>query len=251
MTNSLAGKVVIITGASSGIGAACARLLAQQGCKLALAARRLDDMQRLADQLEAECLVVQADMTAPEDISNMVERTLERFGRIDVMLANAGVYIRGQFAEGDIEQLTRMLTLNVDGVLRCAHAVIPAMKAQGSGDIIVTSSIAGTTDIVGEPVYSASKNAVQTFVHTVRRQLAGAGIRVMSLAPGPVANPMQQLYETEEIRRAVERQSHLSSEDCAEAILFMLSRPRHVTIRDLVCCRPFDRVLLRKCRATL
>jgi len=242
MSNSLAGKVVIITGASSGIGAACARLLAQQGCKLALAARRLDDMQRLADQLEAECLVVQADMTAPEDISNMVEATLERFGRIDVMLANAGVYIRGQFAEGDIEQLTRMLALNVDGVLRCAHAVIPAMKAQGSGDIIVTSSIAGTTDIVGEPVYSASKNAVQTFVHTVRRQLAGAGIRVMSLAPGPVANPMQQLYETEEIRRAVERQSHLSSEDCAEAILFMLSRPRHVTIRDLVMLPQIDRV---------
>ncbi len=242
MSNSLVGKVVIITGASSGIGAACTRLLAQQGCKLALAARRVDDMQRLADQLEAECLVVQADMTAPEDISNMVERTLERFGRIDVMLANAGVYIRGQFAEGDIEQLTRMLALNVDGVLRCAHAVIPAMKARGSGDIIVTSSIAGTTDIVGEPVYSASKNAVQTFVHTVRRQLAGAGIRVMSLAPGPVANPMQQLYETEEIRRAVERQSHLSSEDCAEAILFMLSRPRHVTIRDLVMLPQIDRV---------
>ena len=242
MTNSLAGKVVIITGASSGIGAACARLLAQQGCKLALAARRLDDMQRLADQLETESLVVQADMTAPDDISHMVERTLERFGRIDVMLANAGVYIRGQFAEGDIEQLTRMLALNVDGVLRCAHAVIPAMKAQGSGDIIVTSSIAGTTDIVGEPVYSASKNAVQTFVHTVRRQLAGAGIRVMSLAPGPVANPMQNLYEPDEIQRAVERQSHLSSEDCAEAILFMLSRPRHVTIRDLVMLPQIDRV---------
>ncbi len=242
MVEDLKGKVVIITGASSGIGAACARLLAQQGCKLTLAARRVDDMRALADQLEAECLVVQADMTAPEDISNMVERTLERFGRIDVMLANAGVYIPGQFAEGDIEQLTRMLALNVDGVLRCAHAVIPAMKAQGGGDIIVTSSIAGTTDIVGEPVYSASKNAVQTFVHTVRRQLAGAGIRVMSLAPGPVANPMQQLYETEEIRRAVERQSHLSSEDCAEAVLFMLSRPRHVTIRDLVMLPQIDRV---------
>ena len=242
MPLSLSGKVVIITGASSGIGAACARLLAQQGCKLALAARRVDAMQRLADQLQAECLVVQADMTAPADISSLVEATLERFGRIDVLLANAGVYIRGQFAEGDIEQLTRMLTLNVDGVLRCAHAVIPAMKAQGNGDIIVTSSIAGTADIVGEPVYSASKNAVQTFVHTVRRQLAGAGIRVMSLAPGPVANPMQQLYETEEIRRAVERQSHLSSEDCAEAILFMLSRPRHVTVRDLVMLPQIDRV---------
>lgn len=243
MTESLKGKVVIITGASSGIGAACARLLAQQGCKLALAARRADDMQALTDQLEAESLVVQADMTEPADISRMVEATLERFGRVDILLANAGVYVKGQFAEGDIEQLTRMFRLNVDGVLRCAHAVIPSMKAQGGGDIIVTSSIAGTADIVGEPVYSASKNAVQTFVHTVRRQLAGDGIRVMSLAPGPVANPMQNMYDADEIRLAVEqRQSHLSSEDCAEAILFMLSRPRHVTIRDLVMLPQIDRV---------
>ncbi len=243
MSLSLKGKVVIITGASSGIGAACARLLAQQGCKLTLAARRVDDMQALADQLAAESLVVQADMTEPVDISRMVEATLERFGRVDILLANAGVYVKGQFAEGDIEQLTRMFRLNVDGVLRCAHAVILSMKAQGGGDIIVTSSIAGTADIVGEPVYSASKNAVQTFVHTVRRQLAGDGIRVMSLAPGPVANPMQNMYDADEIRLAVEqRQSHLSSEDCAEAILFMLSRPRHVTIRDLVMLPQIDRV---------
>ena len=135
-----------------------------------------------------------------------------------------------------------MFRLNVDGVLRCAHAVIPSMKAQGGGDIIVTSSISGHMDIVGEPIYSASKNAVQTFVHTVRRQLAGDGIRVMSLAPGPVANPMQNLYDPAEIQLAVARQSHLSSEDCAEAILFMLSRPRHVTIRDLVILPQIDRV---------
>ena len=215
----------------------------QQGCKLTLAARRVDEMRVLADQLDAESLVVKADMTAPADISNMVAATLERFGRIDVLLANAGVYIPGQFAEGDIEQLTRMFTLNVEGVLRCAHAVIPIMKAQGSGDIIVTSSISGTMDIVGEPVYSASKNAVQTFVHTVRRQLAGAGIRVMSLAPGPVANPMQGLYTPADMQRAVqETGSHLASQDCAEAILFMLSRPPHVTIRDLVILPQMNRV---------
>ncbi len=243
MTNTLRNKVVIITGASSGIGQACARLLSQQGCKLTLAARSADKMQALAAELSTESLVVRADMTQPADINNMVDQTLERFGRIDVMLANAGVYIPGQFADGDIDELTRMLALNVEGVLRCAHAVIPAMKAKGSGDIIVTSSIAGHADIVGEPVYSASKNAVQTFVHTVRRQLAGAGIRVMSLAPGPVANPMTNLHDPDEIRRAVEvKQSHLASEDCAEAILFMLSRPRHVTIRDLVMLPQIDRV---------
>ena len=147
MTESLADKVVIITGASSGIGAAMrapagsaglqahpgrppsrrsyARPGGSAGLPRAWSFKRRHDRARLIS-------------------ANMVERTLERFGRVDVMLANAGVYIPGQFADGDIEALTRMFTLNVDGVLRCAHAVIPTMKAQGGGDIIVTSSISGT-----------------------------------------------------------------------------------------------------------
>ncbi len=235
MANSLAGKVVIITGASSGIGAASARLLAQQGCKLTLAARSVDKMQALAAKLDCESLVLRADMTKPADIANMVARTEERFGRIDVMFANAGLYIRGQFADGDMDAFSRLLTINVEAVLRCAHAVIPIMQAQGSGDIVVSSSISGHMDIHGEPIYSASKNAVQTFVHTLRRQVAEAGIRVMSLAPGTVANPMTGFQDPAEIKRVLAAsQDYLSSEDCAEAILFMLSRPRHVTIRDLV-----------------
>ena len=243
MNIDLAGKVAIITGASSGIGAACARLLAENGCKLTLAARSADKMRALAAELETECLVVRADMTAPADINAMVERTLERFGRIDILLANAGVYIPGQFAEGDIDAYSMMLSLNVEAVMRCAQAVIPTMQAAGSGDIIVTSSISGHVDVAGEPVYSASKHAVQTFAHTLRRQVAGAGLRVMSLAPGPVANPMQRLYEEEEIRQAVEAAgSHLASEDCAEAILFMLTWPAHVTIRDLVLLPQIDRI---------
>ena len=136
-----------------------------------------------------------------------------------------------------------MLKINVDAVLRCAHAVIPGMKARGSGDIVVTSSVSGHHDLHGEPVYSASKNAVQTIVHTLRRQLAPAGIRVMSLAPGPVANPMQGLRDPEEIRRVTEvDRDYLSSDDCAEAILFMLTRPPHVTVRDLVMLPQIDRV---------
>ncbi len=239
----MAGKVVIITGASSGIGEASARLLADQGCKLTLAARSIDKLERLAGELSTETLFVGADMTEASDIANMVERTMARFGRIDVMLANAGVYIPGQFAEGDIDAYSMMLKLNVDAVFRCAHAVIPIMTAQGGGDIVVTSSISGHIDIIGEPVYSASKHAVQTFVHTLRRQVAAAGIRVMSLAPGPVANPMQWLYEAEEQKRAVEEAgSHLASDDCADAILFMLSRLAHVTIRDLVILPQMNRV---------
>lgn len=243
MSNSLAGKVVVITGASSGIGEASARLLAEQGCKLALAARSFEKLESLANELAGDTLVVRADMTEPADIAAMIERTMERFGRIDALLANAGVYVPGQFADGDIDAFSKMLKLNVDAVFRCAHAVIPIMTAQGGGDIVVTSSISGHIDIVGEPVYSASKHAVQTFVHTLRRQVAAAGIRVMSLAPGPVANPMQWLYEPEEQKRAVEEAgSHLASEDCADAILFMLSRPPHVTIRDLVILPQNNRV---------
>ncbi len=235
MVEDLKGKVVIITGASSGIGAACARSLAQQGCKLTLAARSADKLEALAAELPSETLVARADMTEPVDISRMIEATLERFGRIDVLFANAGIYVPGEFGDGDIEALTRMLRINVDAVLRCAHLVIPQMQAQGSGDIVVTSSISGFMDVHWEPIYSASKHAVQTFVHTVRRQLAGDGIRVMSLAPGQVANALWGFHEAEDIARvSAGERTHLTSEDCAEALLYMLSQPRHVTIRDLV-----------------
>ena len=235
MGNSLSAKVVIITGASSGIGEAAARLLSQQGCRLALAARSVGKLEALAAELPTDCLVVRADMTAPGDIRAMVERTLDHFGRIDILLANAGILVTGEFADGDPDAFSELFTVNVDAVLRCAHAVIPQMKKQGSGDIIVTSSVAGHHDIHSQPIYSASKNAVQTFVHTVRRQVAPDGIRVMSLAPGAIANPMLNYHDAEEIRRVSEGdQVYLTSEDCAEALFFMLSRPPHVTIRDLV-----------------
>ncbi|MCY4537526.1 MAG: SDR family oxidoreductase [Chloroflexi bacterium] len=235
MGNSLSAKVVIITGASSGIGEAAARLLSRQGCMLALAARSVGKLEALAAELPTDCLVVRADMTASGDIRAMVERTLDHFGRIDILLANAGILVTGEFADGDPDAFSELFTVNVDAVLRCAHAVIPQMKKQGSGDIIVTSSVAGHHDIHSQPIYSASKNAVQTFVHTVRRQVAPDGIRVMSLAPGAIANPMLNYHDAEEIRRVSEGdQVYLTSEDCAEALFFMLSRPPHVTIRDLV-----------------
>ena len=235
MTQDLKDKVVIITGASSGIGAACARLLAHQGCKLTLAARSVDKLEALARELPAETLVARADMTAPADIEAMIDATLARFGRIDILFANAGIYVPGEFGDGDIDALTRMLAINVDAVLRCAHRVIPQMQAQGSGDIVVTSSISGFIDVHWEPIYSASKHAMQTFVHTLRRQLAGDGIRVMSLAPGQVANALWGFHDAEDIARvSAGERTHLTSEDCAEALLYMLRQPRHVTIRDLV-----------------
>jgi ribitol 2-dehydrogenase len=235
MKNTLSEKVVIITGASSGIGAETARLLAEYGCKLTLAARSVEKMQALANDLNTETLVVQADMTQPADIVAMVDRTIEKFGRIDVLLANAGVYISGPVEAGDPDAWSTLLTVNVDSVFRSAHAVIPYMKAQVQGDILVTSSISGFIDIHWEPIYSASKHAVQTFVHTLRRQVAEFGIRVGSIAPGAVANELWGLTDPAEIERvSVGEHEYLKSEDVARSIAFMLSQPPHVTIRDLV-----------------
>jgi len=232
--DSLAGKAVIITGASTGIGKATARSLVEMGCKVTLAARSMDKLARLADELGPAALAVQADIIQPEDVRRMVDETVAVFGRVDVLLANAGIYIPGKIYEGDPNDWARLVDTNVTGVMRCVHAVLPQMMAQHSGDIIVTSSISGHTDIDWEPVYSASKHAVQSFVHTVRRQLLPFGIRVGSVAPGAVANELWGITEEADITHKVAEHAYLRSEDVAEAIVFMLTRPAHVAIRDIV-----------------
>jgi len=231
---SLQDKVVIITGASSGIGAATARLLAPLGCKLVLTARSVDKLAALAQELGTQTLVVPGDVTSGEDVQRVVSSTLDRFGRVDVLMANAGVYIPGNFHEGDPEAFAKLLDVNINGVLRFAHAVLPHMLAQGSGDVLVTSSISGFIDIHWEPVYSGSKHAIQAWAHGVRRQVMGKGVRVMTLAPGMVANELWGIYDPAAIAEHVRKRSALTSEDVAEAALFMLNRPAHVTIRDLV-----------------
>ena len=234
MAQSLENKVVLITGASSGIGAAVARALAELGCKLALAARREDRLEALAADLETEILCLKADVTNAEDVTMMLEQTVAHFGRIDVLFANAGLYIPGEAAEGDPDAWAQLIDVNVSGVLRSVRAVLPHMMAQKSGDILVTSSISGFVDIHWEPVYSASKHAVQSFVHTLRRQVAPHNIRVGAVAPGMVANELWGFEDPAEIAAKVSEHASLTSEDVAEAVVFMLSRPPHVTIRDLV-----------------
>jgi ribitol 2-dehydrogenase len=164
----------------------------------------------------------------------MVSKTVEQFGRVDVLFANAGIYIPGQVAEGDPDAWAHLMDVNIDGVFRCIHAVLPHMMTQQSGDILITSSISGFVDIDWEPVYSASKHAIQGFVHTLRRQVAPNGIRVGAIAPGMVANELWGFTEAAAIDQKVAEHASLRSEDVAEAVVFMLSRPSHVTIRDLV-----------------
>jgi ribitol 2-dehydrogenase len=231
----LNGKVVIITGASSGIGAETARQLSRLGCRLTLAGRSEERLRALADELDTDALAVRTDVTASDDVRRMVDMTIERFGRIDVMFANAGIYIPGKVDEGDPAEWSNLMNVNIDGVLNCVHAVLGQMKAQGSGDILVTSSISGFVDIAWEPIYSASKHAIQGFVHTLRRQVAPMGLRVGAIAPGAVATELWGLTDPDEIARLADHEhSFIRAEDVARAVIFMLSQPPYVTIRDLV-----------------
>jgi ribitol 2-dehydrogenase len=230
----LSDKVVIVTGASSGIGLAAARSLARCGARLALAARTAGRLAELAAELGPGVVAVPTDVTSGADVARLATQTLERFGRIDALFANAGIYIPGPAAEGDPDAWARLIDINVTGVLRCVRAVLPHMLARGSGDILVTSSISGHVDIPWEPVYSASKHAIQAFVHTLRRQVAPGGLRVMSIAPGMVANELWGLTDAAAVDARVAAHASLRSEDVAELVVTMLSQPPHVTIRDLV-----------------
>ena len=235
LEHNLDGKVVIVTGASSGIGAETARQLSRLGCRLTLAARSEERLSALAEEIGTDTLIVRTDVTSRDDVRRMVEATIDRFGRIDVLFANAGIYIPGKVDEGDPAEWSNLMDINIDGVLNCVHAVLEQMKAQGSGDILITSSISGFVDIDWEPIYSASKHAIQGFVHTLRRQVAPMGLRVGAIAPGAVATELWGVTDPDEVERlALHEQSFIRAEDVARAVVFMLSQPPHVTIRDLV-----------------
>ena len=230
----LAERVIIVTGASSGIGAATARALVGAGSRVVLAARSAEKLDVLAAELGPAALPVATDVTVGAEVERLVGRTVEHFGRVDALLANAGVYLAGDLRDGDPEAWAALLDVNVSGVLRCVRAVLPHMTAQRAGDIIITSSISGLEDIVWEPVYSASKHAVRGLTHTLRRQVAESGVRVGAVAPGRVANELWGVTAAEDIEAQVAACESLRSEDVAEVVLFMLSRPRHVTLREVV-----------------
>jgi ribitol 2-dehydrogenase len=234
MPQSISGKVMIITGASSGIGRATARRFAAEGARLVLVARSGDKLAALAAEIGGDPLVVSADLSEPAGTDAMVHAALHRHGAIDILFANAGTYVSGDVVNGDPGEWDRMISLNVNGVFRVVHAVLPGMIARRSGDIVVTSSISGHQAIHWEPVYSATKHAVQSFVHGVRRQVAPHNVRVGALAPGMVLNELWGVTDPEEIERRVAQHAGLMSEDVVDALMFMLTRPAHATIRDLV-----------------
>ena len=181
------GKVVIITGASSGIGAAVARRLARDGMRLTLAARRLDRLEQVAAEVEAlggEALVVQTDVRNRDELQRMVQATLDRWGHIDVLLNNAGLGHDRLLIRFKPEKIRDEIHINLIAIIECAQVVLPVMLRQKSGHIINVASIAGLIATPGGTVYSASKFGVNGFSDALRRELRGSGIHVSAFCPG-------------------------------------------------------------------
>jgi ribitol 2-dehydrogenase len=233
MTNQLQGKVAAITGAASGIGLACARTLLDLGATVVLVDRAEDRLNQLCAELGAKAIPVVVDLLDPESVATMVPQILARAGGLDIFHANAGAYVGGPVIEGNPDAWDRMLNLNINAVFRTVHAVLPHMVEKQTGDIVVTSSVAGVVPVVWEPVYTASKHAVQAFVHTVRRQVLKHGVRVGAVLPGPVVTALLDDWPKERLEEEKARGGLMDAQEVADCVAFMLTRPRNVIIRDL------------------
>ena len=234
MNINLSGKIAAVTGAASGIGLACAKMLLNSGAKVVFIDRDVEKLHGLCNELGEKAYPLKIDLMDGEAVSSMTPRILELAGGLDIFHANAGSYVGGNIIDGDPDAWDQMLNLNINSTFRSIHAVLPYMAKQNSGDIILTSSIAGVIPVHWEPIYTASKFAVQAFTHTLRRQVIKDGIRVGAVLPGPVVTALLDDWPKAKMDEALAAGSLMQPEEVAESVLFMLSRPRNVTVRDIV-----------------
>jgi len=235
MTQDLKGKVAAVTGAASGIGLASTEAMLAAGATVILVDRDEKALDETCDRLGERAIPLVIDLLDAKSTDSLLEGILSKGSHLDILHCNAGTYIGGNLTEvTDSADIDRMLNLNVNAVIKNIHNVIPHMIERRTGDIIVTSSVAGHTAVPWEPVYSASKWAMTSFVQTMRRQLNKHGIRVGSVSPGPVVSALLADWPEENLRKAKESGSLIEPVEIADAIMFMLSRPRNVTIRDIV-----------------
>ncbi|MDO3434992.1 SDR family oxidoreductase [Rhizobium sp. CBN3] len=234
MGQDLSGKAAAITGAASGIGLECARIMLASGARVVLIDRNEEALRDVCSKLGEKAIPLVVDLLDPKSVTQMMPAILEKAGQLDIFHANAGSYIGGEVLDGDPDAWDRMLNLNINAAFRSVHAVLPHMVGRKTGDIILTSSVAGLVPVVWEPIYTASKHAVQAFVHTLRRQVAKHGLRVGAVAPGPVVTALLSDWPQEKLDEALAAGGLMEPKEVAEAVLFMLTRPRNVTIRDLV-----------------
>jgi NADP-dependent 3-hydroxy acid dehydrogenase YdfG len=242
----LAGKVALVTGASSGIGEATALALAEAGAAVAIGARRRDRLDALAGKLTddgARVLPLDLDVTDERACRDAVARTRAELGGLDVLVNNAGVMLLGTIVGADPEDWRRMLSTNVLGLMYMTSAAIDGLLEQGSGDIVNISSVAGRTARKGAGVYNASKWAVNAFSESLRQEVTARGVRVSLVEPGAVATELSshitQERAREESRRMAENMRTLQADDVARAVLYVVTQPPHVAVNE-VLVRPTD-----------
>ncbi|MCZ7933147.1 SDR family oxidoreductase [Agrobacterium leguminum] len=243
MSESLQGKIAVITGAASGIGLATTEALLEQGATVVMVDWNEKALNDLAARLGDRAIPQVTNLLDADSCNAMIPEILGKVDHIDILYCNAGTYIGGDLTETTPEAIDRMLNLNVNAVMKNVQAVVPHMSERKTGDIVVTCSIAGHFPTYWEPVYSGSKWAITSFVQGMRRQMIPHGVRVAQVSPGPVVSALLADWPEENLRKAKESGSLIDASEVADAVVYMLTRKRTVTIRDmLVLPTNFDRV---------
>ena len=246
MTARLDGTVALVTGASSGIGAATARTLAAEGAAVAQAARREDRLDELAADIGAaggRALVLETDVTDQQQAIDAVERTVAELGRLDTVVNNAGVMLLGPIVDAPVEEWDRMVALNVQGLLYVAHASVPHLLVAAEdgprrvSDLVNISSVAGRVARLGSGVYNLTKHGVGAFSESLRQEVARRHVRVSLVEPGAVSTELATHLRPEIREQSMQRFAdieRLEADDIADAITYVVTRPRHVAINELL-----------------
>ena len=240
MTTNIAGKVVVITGASSGLGEATARLLSAQGARVALGARRVERIGSLAEELigsGGKALAVATDVTHSEQVKRLVDAAVKAYGRIDVMLNNAGLMPHSPLERLKIDDWDRMIDVNLKGVLYGIAAALPYMKQQKAGHIINVSSVAGHKVRPGSAVYAATKTAVLVISEGLRQEVKPYNIRTTVISPGAIdtelADSITETDIAENVRKFVQEIA-LPAESFARAVAFAMSQPEDMDVNEIL-----------------
>ena len=240
MSTGIEGKVVVITGASSGLGAAAARHLAEKGARVVLAARRTDRLEALADDITehgGEALPVPTDVTEREQVQALVDTAVETFGRIDVMLNNAGLMPVSPLERLNVDEWDQMIDVNVKGVLHGIAAALPYMKEQASGHIINVASDAGHKVHSGGAVYAATKHAVRALSEGLRQEVTPYGLRTTILSPGAVESELPDTIPEEDVAEEMHElyEKHaIPADSFARAVAFAIEQPEEVDVNEIL-----------------
>lgn len=237
----LTGKVAVITGASSGIGEATARLLAEEGVQLVLAARRKERMDALVEELGDKAVAIACDVGDMGEVTALFDAVRERFGGLDLLFNNAGMGINGPFAQTKPEDWKTQIDANLYGVLNCTQAAIPLMRGRPGAMISSVSSVGGRYGIAGWSVYNATKFAVVGFHDALRKELGPDGIRVSVIEPGAVWTEWGHNVPEEAMRERRETVDALHAEDVAQALVYAFAQHPRVLVEEILI-RPVKQI---------